>query len=168
MRWYFNKENLTALFKYMERWAKRLFVGFWKDGLSAELQAKMSRGCRFLLFWHHSYEVTLRKLFRELSIFASNFDTVFYSHLTFLAMIFKMAVMVKRARFVLCMNWFQMGRLLQKISKNTGWIPVSVAFCPPLQSKWFQMPQTLWSENNWPMHNRVFHFALIPSDKLHN
>ncbi len=34
-------------------------VGFWKDGLLAELQAKMYRGCRFLLFWHHSYEVTL-------------------------------------------------------------------------------------------------------------
>ncbi len=26
---------------------------------STFLQAKMSRGCRFLLFWHHSYEVTL-------------------------------------------------------------------------------------------------------------
>ena len=25
----------------------------------AESQAKMFRGCRFLLFWHHSYEVTL-------------------------------------------------------------------------------------------------------------
>ncbi len=25
-----------------------------------ELQAETSRGCRFLLFWHHSYEVTLR------------------------------------------------------------------------------------------------------------
>ncbi len=23
------------------------------------LQAKMSRGCSFLLFWHHSYKVTL-------------------------------------------------------------------------------------------------------------
>ena len=34
---------------------------FWlvKDGLLAELQAKMSSGCRFLLFWHHSSEVTL-------------------------------------------------------------------------------------------------------------
>ncbi len=46
----------------MERWAKRLFVGFWKDGLSTELQAKMSRGCKFLLFWHHNYQVTLRWL----------------------------------------------------------------------------------------------------------
>ncbi len=27
--------------------------------LLAELQAKMSKGCGFLLFWHHSYEVTL-------------------------------------------------------------------------------------------------------------
>ncbi len=25
-----------------------------------ELQAKMSRGCRFLLFWHHNYHVTLK------------------------------------------------------------------------------------------------------------
>ncbi len=47
-----NLKNLTPLFTSMERWAKRLFVGFWKDGLLAELQAKMSRGCRFLLFWH--------------------------------------------------------------------------------------------------------------------
>ncbi len=30
-----------------------------EDGLLAELQAKTSRGCRFLLFQHHSYEVTL-------------------------------------------------------------------------------------------------------------
>ncbi len=26
---------------------------------SHALQAKMSKGCRFLLFWHHSYQVTL-------------------------------------------------------------------------------------------------------------
>ncbi len=26
----------------------------------AEFQAKTSRGCRFLLFWHHSYQLTLR------------------------------------------------------------------------------------------------------------
>ena len=45
----------------MERLAKWLFVRFWKDCLLAELQAKMSRGCRFLLFWHHSYEVTLTR-----------------------------------------------------------------------------------------------------------
>ncbi len=28
-------------------------------GSFADLQAKTSRGCRFLLFWHYSYEVTL-------------------------------------------------------------------------------------------------------------
>ena len=30
-----------------------------KDGLLTELQAKTARGCRLLLFQHHSYEVTL-------------------------------------------------------------------------------------------------------------
>ncbi len=35
------------------------FVGFWKDGLLTEVQAKMSRSCRSLLFWHHNYQVTL-------------------------------------------------------------------------------------------------------------
>ena len=29
--------------------------------LLAKSQARMSRDCRFLLFWHHSYEVTLRQ-----------------------------------------------------------------------------------------------------------
>ncbi len=43
----------------MEHWAKMLLVRFWKDCLLAELQAKTARGCRFLLFQHHSYEVTL-------------------------------------------------------------------------------------------------------------
>ncbi len=32
---------------------------FQKDGLLAELQAKTSKGCRILLFQHHSYMVTL-------------------------------------------------------------------------------------------------------------
>ncbi len=48
----------------MERWPNRLFVRFWKDGLLAELQAKGSRACRdcrFLLFWHHNYQVTLNQ-----------------------------------------------------------------------------------------------------------
>ena len=31
-----------------------------KDGLLAELQAKMSRGWTFLLFWHHRYQVSLK------------------------------------------------------------------------------------------------------------
>ena len=33
--------------------------GFWKDGLLAESQARMSRGCRFLLFCKHKCLVTL-------------------------------------------------------------------------------------------------------------
>ncbi len=32
-----------------------------KDGLLTELQAPMSRKCRFLLFFHHNYQVFLRK-----------------------------------------------------------------------------------------------------------
>ncbi len=35
-------------------WTKRLFVGFCKDGLLAELQAKMSKCFRILPFQHHS------------------------------------------------------------------------------------------------------------------
>ncbi len=35
-------KNATALFTAMEHWTKRLFVGFWKAGLLAELQATMS------------------------------------------------------------------------------------------------------------------------------
>ncbi len=38
---------------------KHFFVGFWKDGLLTELQARTSKSCRFLLFWHHSYQVSL-------------------------------------------------------------------------------------------------------------
>ncbi len=53
----------------MEHWAKSLLVRFWKDCLLAELQAKTARGCRFLLFQHHSYEVTLTLLYIDASIF---------------------------------------------------------------------------------------------------
>ncbi len=38
---------------------KAFFVRFWKDGLFPQLQAKMSWGCRSLLFWHHNYQVSL-------------------------------------------------------------------------------------------------------------
>ena len=38
---------------------KAFFVRFWIEGLLAELQARMSRDCRFLLFWHHNYQVSL-------------------------------------------------------------------------------------------------------------
>ncbi len=44
----------------MEHWAKKHFVRFQKDPLLAELQAKTSKGCRLLLFQHHSYMVTLK------------------------------------------------------------------------------------------------------------
>ena len=33
--------------------------GHWKDGLLAEIWARMSRSCRFLLFLHHNYQVSL-------------------------------------------------------------------------------------------------------------
>ncbi len=52
-------KNVTALLTSMEHWAKGFFVGFWLEGLLAELQARMSRDCRFLLFWHHNYQVSL-------------------------------------------------------------------------------------------------------------
>ena len=46
----------------MEHRAKKLFVGFWKHGSLAKLMAKRSRGCRFSLFLHHNYQVSLRSL----------------------------------------------------------------------------------------------------------
>ena len=39
---------------------KRLFVRFWKDCILAELHAIMSKSCRFLLFSHHNYQVSLK------------------------------------------------------------------------------------------------------------
>ena len=39
---------------------QKIFVRFRKDHLLAELQAKTSKGCRILLFQHHSYMVTLK------------------------------------------------------------------------------------------------------------
>ncbi len=50
----FLNNGLTALFTSMEHWAKRLFVGFGKDGLLAELQARTSRSCIFCFFLHHT------------------------------------------------------------------------------------------------------------------
>ncbi len=44
--------------KSAERGKMPFLAGSYQIGL-LELQANMSRGCRFLLFWHHSYEVTL-------------------------------------------------------------------------------------------------------------
>ena len=43
-------KNLFARFTSMEHWSKRLFVGFLKDGLLAELQTRMSRSRRFCCF----------------------------------------------------------------------------------------------------------------------
>ncbi len=39
---------------------KWFFIGFRKDGLLTELQAKMSKGCRYLLFRHHNYYLIMR------------------------------------------------------------------------------------------------------------
>ncbi len=47
-------QNLAALFISIKCWAKRLFDGFWIGGLLAELQARTSRSCRFLLFLPHN------------------------------------------------------------------------------------------------------------------
>ena len=52
-------KNVTAIFTSMEHWAKRPFVRFWKDGLLAELKARMCWGCRFLLFLKQRCLVTL-------------------------------------------------------------------------------------------------------------
>ncbi len=41
---------------------KKAFCWILKRWLLAELQAKMSRDCGYLLFWHHSYDVTLKML----------------------------------------------------------------------------------------------------------
>ncbi len=41
----------------LHRWPS---TGFWKDCILAELQVKMSRSCRFLIFLPHKYQVTLR------------------------------------------------------------------------------------------------------------
>ncbi len=43
----------------MAPFGKCIFARFQKDGLLAELQARMSRGCRILLFLHHDYQVSL-------------------------------------------------------------------------------------------------------------
>ncbi len=42
------------------------FLDFLKDGILAELLVKMSRSCRFLLFWAHKYQVTLRCMMKYL------------------------------------------------------------------------------------------------------
>ncbi len=60
------KCSVSAFFTSMEHWTKRLFVRFWKDGFSAEIQARMSRSSRFLLFLHHNhynYQVSLKVFF---------------------------------------------------------------------------------------------------------
>ncbi len=48
-------------FTYMEHCEKRLFVGFRKYGFLADLQVRMFRDSRFLLFSHHNYQVSLNK-----------------------------------------------------------------------------------------------------------
>ena len=56
----FQNRTSTALFPSMEHWAKRLFVGFEKDGLLAELQARTSRSFRFCCFLPYTQQVSLR------------------------------------------------------------------------------------------------------------
>ncbi len=68
---------------------------FWSviQPILGELQAKTSRGCRFLLFQHHSYEVTLKGLFKKkktivkktLFPFAFLFATFFFVFFFFLS-----------------------------------------------------------------------------------
>ncbi len=38
---------------------KRAFCQILKNGLLAELEGRTSRSCRYLLFWHHKYQVSL-------------------------------------------------------------------------------------------------------------
>ena len=49
----------------MDHLVKRLFVDFGKDALLAELQAWMSRSCKFLLFLPHTQQVLLIYLISE-------------------------------------------------------------------------------------------------------
>ena len=69
-----NSANKLLFFTSIEHWAKRLFVGFQKYGLLAELQARMSRDCRFSLFLHHNYQVTLN--------IPTRIKTTYYSYKT--------------------------------------------------------------------------------------
>ncbi len=66
-------KNVTEPFPSMEHWVKRLYDKFWKDAILAELQAQMSRGCRFLLFLHHTYQVSLKSVLNTSSICAKNY-----------------------------------------------------------------------------------------------
>ena len=80
----FNKESLfqKSEHSFIDQWPINfksypweLFVRVWKDSLLAELEAKMSTGCRFLLFWHHNYQVSLIGAFslqRGQGVFAEN------------------------------------------------------------------------------------------------
>ena len=61
---YKNDAKIAKIFNLWTFWPliqliKWFIVRFLKDGLLAKLQVKMSIGCRFLLFWQHSYKVTL-------------------------------------------------------------------------------------------------------------
>ncbi len=64
----------SDIFTSKEHLAKGVFVGFWKDGLLAKIQARTSRSCRFLLFLHHNYQVSLIKKIK----FQRNLDGVLF------------------------------------------------------------------------------------------
>ncbi len=60
--------NVTALFTSMEHWAKMFFVGFWQEGLLAEIKARMSIGCWFLLCLHHKAMYRSARIFVQTGI----------------------------------------------------------------------------------------------------
>ncbi len=64
-----------------------LMHGFWKDGLLAELRARMSIGCRFLLFLKHKCLVILKAKRWQKHLFY--FQTIIIGYLT-IACIFLM------------------------------------------------------------------------------
>ncbi len=61
--WAKNSKNMLLLDVLVWNSANKPYLtGFWKDGLLAELQVRMSRSCRLLLFLPHEYQVSLTHL----------------------------------------------------------------------------------------------------------
>ncbi len=58
----------TTLLSSLDHCAERIFVGFWKAALLAELQAWTSRSCKFLLFLKHRCLVNLTVLRVEYTV----------------------------------------------------------------------------------------------------
>ena len=74
--------DVKSVVTSMEHWLKRLFVRFLKDGLLAELEARVPRSCRVLLFWHHNYQVSLNNIYLPLS-------AKLYKHQFFVIFVYK-------------------------------------------------------------------------------